>query len=129
MTGSRASATNYQDFWWNAQESGWGLNVLHEGSVLFATLFSYDASGADMWLVASRLDKQADGSFSGPLTRMTGSWFGSSNWGVAAPHETGAMTLRFTSGDNGTLSYRVDTVTVTESIQRHVFGSSVPLCR
>ncbi len=31
-TASRATATNYQDLWWNPAESGWGINVTHQDS-------------------------------------------------------------------------------------------------
>ncbi len=52
-TASRAAATNYQDLWWNAAESGWGVNVTHQDNTLFATLFNYDATGKGLWLVMS----------------------------------------------------------------------------
>jgi hypothetical protein len=35
----------YEGIWWNASESGWGLNVAQQGNVLFATWFTYDTSG------------------------------------------------------------------------------------
>jgi lysyl endopeptidase len=128
-TSSRAAATNYQDFWWNAAEPGWGLNLLHEGSVVFATLFSYDSTGTDMWLVASSLSKQADGSFSGSVFKMAGPSFATMPWRAATPREAGSMTLRFSSGETGVLSYTVDGVPVTKAITRHVFGAAVPVCK
>ena len=53
-TGSRAALTNYQDMWWNPAESGWGVNIVHQNSTLFATLMTYDLAGDDLWLVMSR---------------------------------------------------------------------------
>ncbi|HET7260338.1 MAG TPA: S8 family peptidase, partial [Casimicrobiaceae bacterium] len=44
---------NYQGLWWASpagSESGWGLNVAHQGNVIFATWFTYDASGKALWL-------------------------------------------------------------------------------
>ena len=41
-----SSAPNYQGLWWNAppnSESGWGINLTHQGDVIFATWFTYDA--------------------------------------------------------------------------------------
>ena len=64
-TDSRATATNYQDLSWNPAESGWGINVTHQDSTLFATLFSYDATGKALWLVMSAGQRQADGSLRG----------------------------------------------------------------
>ena len=39
-----AAATNYQDLWWvaNGAESGWGVNLAHQGDNLFASWFTYD---------------------------------------------------------------------------------------
>src|SRR6185436_19431658 len=50
-TGAAASATNFQDLWYVPAESGWGLNVAHQGDILFATWFTYAASGKGRWLV------------------------------------------------------------------------------
>ena len=51
-----AAATNYQDLWWNApagSESGWGLNITHQGNTLFVTWFTYDLDGLPLWLSAT----------------------------------------------------------------------------
>ena len=37
--------TSYEGLWWNSpanSESGWGLNITHQGNILFATWFTYD---------------------------------------------------------------------------------------
>ena len=39
--------------WWNPAENGWGVNFTHQGNILFATLFTYDANRAPLWLVMS----------------------------------------------------------------------------
>lgn len=47
---------NVQGLWWRSpanSESGWGLNLIQQGDVLFATWFTYDTDGRGMWLVAS----------------------------------------------------------------------------
>ena len=31
-------------------ESGWGINVAHQGDVIFTTWFTYDATGKAWWL-------------------------------------------------------------------------------
>ncbi|HEX7327114.1 MAG TPA: S8 family peptidase, partial [Casimicrobiaceae bacterium] len=44
---------NYQGLWWASpatSESGWGLNVAHQGNLIFATWFTYDTSGKALWL-------------------------------------------------------------------------------
>ena len=45
---SMAAVPNYQGLWYNApaeSESGWGINLAHQGDVIFATWFTYDAAG------------------------------------------------------------------------------------
>ena len=128
-TSSRAAATNYQDLWWNPNESGWGLNLTHEGSVIFGTLFTYDFSGHDLWLVAPSLAKQADGSYTGPLYIATGPAFYAQPWTPIHATQVGAMTLRFSSGEFGTLTYTYGSETVTKAIQRQVFSNAVPMCQ
>ncbi len=128
-TSSRAAATNYQDLWWNPQESGWGINLTHQGNIIFATLFTYDFSRHDLWLVASNLGKQADGSFTGPLYIATGPAFYALPWTPIHATQVGAMTLRFESGELGTLTYTYSAETVTKTIQRQVFGATQPLCQ
>ena len=54
-----ALATNYQDLWWKtpaASESGWGINLNHEGDTIFGTWFTYDLSGLPLWLVVTPPD-------------------------------------------------------------------------
>jgi hypothetical protein len=130
-TGSRASATNYQDLWWNPAESGWGINLTHQGDVIFATLFTYAADGQGLWLVMSAGRRQGDGSYLGELYRTTGPAFNAVPFTPIGPGnitQVGTMRLRFSNGENGTLEYSVDGVNVTKAITRQVFSSPVPLC-
>lgn len=128
-SGSRASLTNYQDLWWNPAESGWGINLTHQGNIIFATLFTYTSSGRDGWMVASNLSRQPDGSFTGPLYVTSGPPFNTQPWRPITSNEVGAMTLRFASGEAGTLNYSVSGTNVSKNIVRQVFGSTVPFCR
>jgi len=130
-TASRASATNYQDLWWNANESGWGVNVTHQDNILFATLFTYDATGRDLWLVLPAGTLQPDGSYLGDLYRTTGPPFNANPFTpINAGNLTivGTMRFRFTNGENGTLTYTYNGTQVTKAITRQVFSSPVPAC-
>lgn len=128
-TNSRGALTNYQDLWWNAQESGWGVNLTHQGSIIFATLFTY-VNGRDKWFVASAMSRQTNGAWTGALYETTGPAF-------SAPHSSSAVTVRevgtitasFTNGTSGTLSYSVNGSSVTKPITRQEFSSPRPLCR
>ena len=125
---NRAGSTNYQDLWWNSAESGWGINVTHQDNTIFATLFTYDSSGRDMWLVMSAGTRQGDGSYSGELYRTSGPAFNTTPFGGVTAQAVGTMRLRFTDGNNGTLTYTYNGVTVTKAIQRQVFSSPVSTC-
>jgi lysyl endopeptidase len=128
-TGSRAGLTNYQDLWFNPSESGWGINFTHQGNLIFATLFNYNNVGRDIWLVASGLARQADGSYFGELYVTGGGPFNSSPWGGFAVVNVGTMSVRFTNGENAVLTYTASNNTVTKNITRQVFGSTVPFCQ
>jgi hypothetical protein len=127
-TDSRASATNYQDLWWNPAESGWGLNVTHQDATLFATLFTYDATGKTLWLVMSAGNRQADGSYAGDLFQTAGPAFNASPFTGVTATAVGTMRLAFSDGNNGTLTYTYNGTTVTKAITRQLFSSPVPAC-
>ena len=120
-------AENYTALWWNAAESGWGLNVNHQGNILFATLFTYNANGTPVWLVMSRGDRQADGSYTGALYRATGPAFNANPWTAITPTQVGTMTLAFAGEEAGTLTYTFNNVTVTKAITRQNFKAP-PSC-
>lgn len=128
---SRASSTNYQDLWWNPNESGWGINITHQDDTLFATLFTYDATGNGLWLVMSAGTRQPDGSYSGTLYRTTGPSFDSNPFIPIDSSDltpVGTMRLAFTDGVTGTVDYTYNGVQVVKPITRQVFSSPVPAC-
>jgi len=129
-TGSRANSVNYQDMWWNPQESGWGINISHQGTIVFAVLFIYGTNNRDWWLVGPNLAKQTTGEiFSGALYSVTGPVYSAQPWTPIAATEVGTMVLQFVNGETARLTYTVNGVSVTKTIQREVFGTVVPLCR
>jgi hypothetical protein len=116
---------NYTSLWYNApaeSEPGWGININHQGNILFATLFTYDFDGSGMWLVMSRGERQADGSFAGALHRTTGPAFNAVPWGTIGATQVGTMRLRFSGPDVATLSYTYNGVPVTKTITKQNFG-------
>lgn len=127
--GPRAGVFNYQDLWWNPAESGWGINMAQQGTVIFATLFTYAPGGRDLWIVAPGLRRQNDASYTGAIYTTRGPRFDASPWTPIEANEVGTMTLRFVSGDRGTLSYTYNGTTVNKAIQRQVFGAAAPACQ
>jgi hypothetical protein len=125
-----ALPVNHTGLWWDFEESGWGVNFAHQGDVLFATLFVYDASGAPMWLVMSGGAKQSGDVFSGELYRTTGPAFDANPFApltLANVTRVGTMTARF-AGDTAELSYSVNGRAVAKRIKKQVFGAAAADC-
>lgn len=129
---SQPSGVNYTALWWNPAESGWGINLNHQGSIVFATLFTYDSTGRPMWLFMSNGAKQAGSeSYSGQLYRATGPVFYASPFTPitsANLSEVGTMSITFASANSATLTYTVNGTPVTKQIQKQVYGSRAANC-
>jgi hypothetical protein len=133
INGGPANPLNYQGLWWRSpanSESGWGINITHQGDTLFATWFTYDTDGSGMWLVMSNGAKASDGSYSGTLYRTTGPAFNASPWNPASVVATsvGTATFSFGTADTGTFTYTVNGLTQSKPIVREVFASPAPTC-
>jgi YVTN family beta-propeller protein len=121
---------NYQGLWWNPAESGWGVHLVQQGNILFATWFTYDTDGSGMWLVMSNGVNTAPSTYSGALHRTTGPSFDSIPWRPSEVTSTpvGTATFAFTSPDRGTFTYTVNGVTQSKTITPLAFSSPMPNC-
>jgi hypothetical protein len=131
--GTAGTSLHYQDLWYAApaeSESGWGVNITQQGDVLFATWFTYDASGRGMWVVGPRLERAGAGTYAGPLYRTTGPAFSANPWNPSAVVATqvGNATFTFTGSNSGTFAYSVGAVTQSKSIVRQVYDSPATVC-
>ncbi len=126
-----ALATNYQDLWWVAlgAESGWGLNLTHQGSNIFATWFTYDSDGTPLWLSAT-LQQGTGNVYGGALIRTAGPAFNAVPFDPTKVTRTtvGNVTLAFTDGNNARFDYTVNGITQTKTITRQVFVSPGTVC-
>ena len=121
-------SSNYQGLWWNApanSESGWGLNLAHQGDTIFASWFTYDTSGKGWWLVAT-MNKTGD-TYGGDLYTVSGARFDAFNAADVKSAKVGVATLAFTDANNGTFNYVIGAVNQTKSITREAFGT-IPTC-
>jgi len=130
-----AIPANYQGLWWAApagSESGWGINFAHQGDTIFASWFTYDATGKGLWLVMTAL-KTANGVYSGTFYRLSGPPFNSTPFpplgspGGAMATAIGSGTLTFSDANNGSFAYTVNGISQAKSITRQIFGA-VPAC-
>jgi len=127
-----AATTNYQDLWWKSpagSESGWGINLTHQGDRIFATWFTYDRDRSPMWLFATA-DKTAMGMYSGTLYRTRGPPFNAVPFDPTKVISTavGSAMFAFRDGNNATFTSTVDGVTQNKAITRQVFRAPGTAC-
>jgi hypothetical protein len=118
-----AHATSYQDLWWNSAESGWGLNVLHQGDTLVATWFIYDGDRKPMWLLGV-LDKAGAASYAGTVYRYTGPGYSLAAFDPKQVTETavGTAQLNFADPTHGSLTYAVNGTIVAKNVTRQTYA-------
>jgi lysyl endopeptidase len=125
VSSSFSTATqNYSDIWYTTGEDGWGIQINHQGNILFAAVYTYDVDGTGLWLIMSRGDLQPDGSYLGGFYRVTGPPFNAQPWvGAVTPTQVGTMRLRFTGANSGQLTYSVNGITVNKTLSRLRFST------
>jgi predicted dienelactone hydrolase len=128
-----ARATNYQGLWWNAppgSEAGWGINLAHEGDIIFATWFTYDMAGVPLWLVAT-MPVDASGTYTGTLYRLTGPPYSAVPFDstLVKVFSVGTARLTFASGVQALFEYTVDGLSQSKTITREVLRAPGTLCQ
>jgi hypothetical protein len=119
------SSTDYTDLWYLPAESGWGVNVIQQGDVVFATFFVYGADGSARWFVMpdgrSVASSPGQNTFTGGLFQTQGTFYGSPWGGPTLNATVGSATFVFNSPTTGTLTYSVNGVNVTKTISRQTW--------
>jgi hypothetical protein len=133
LASATSATTDYSDLWWNPSESGWGVNVTQQDTVLFATFFVYGSNGAPTWFVAPDVELtgsvQINGAsptpvFQGTLYQTTGPYFGTAfNPASVTSRVVGTITFTTTGASTATVSYSVDGTTVTKAVERQTWRS------
>jgi hypothetical protein len=111
---------DFTDLWYNPNEAGWGINLIHQYNTIFATMFVYEGDRSPHWFVADNMSGSGM-SYSGSLLQTSGpaynaAWTG----GVTAPG-VGSISVTFSTLNTGTLTYTVNGQTFTKAIQRQTF--------
>jgi len=116
------STSEITDMWWNPDESGWGVNVVLQNDVAFLTFFVYDAAMNPVWYTSSARFDTSTFAFTGDLSATKGPWFGgpfsTSNVTV---RKAGTVSFVLTDLNRATLTYTVDGVTATRTVQRQTW--------
>ena len=126
-------AYNYQDLWWAApagSESGWGIDLAHQGDTIFATWFTYGADRSPLWLAVTA-PRTASGAYTGTLYQTSGPPFNVVPFDPAKVVATavGSATFTFTDGNNGTFAYTVNGETQSKAITRQIFVAPGTVCQ
>lgn len=126
---------DYSDLWWNAAESGWGMNVIHQDTILFITLFIYGADRKPTWYVASDVgyvgtNASGDDTYRGELYLTSGSPFNAVPFDAASTTRSSVGSITFTglAAGGANVSYTVNGVSngpVTKSTARVTWRNNV----
>lgn len=120
------NSSEITDMWWNPAESGWGANIILQNDVAFMTFFVYDAAQNPVWYTSDIHFQGSDGSgalvWTGILYATRGPWFGGSfpPANVSA-RQAGAVSFVLSGLNQATLTYTVDGITVSKSVQRQTW--------
>jgi hypothetical protein len=111
--------TDQSDLWYILAESGWGMQLVQRGTVIFATLFVYGPSGAPTWYVAT-MNYTSNLTWTGDLYATTGPYFATAPFNPAnvIPTKVGTMTWAAQNVANGMLTYVVNGTTVVKNVTR-----------
>ncbi len=122
-----SAASPLTGLWWNANESGWGATLTQQSSIMFVTMFVYDAAGIPTWYTVSCTISGA--ACSGDMLRFKGGATPTMPWSGSGLNFTkvGTMSLTFSSNDTGAMSYTIDGLASARQITRQIFGPPAPI--
>jgi hypothetical protein len=123
-----STSTDYSALWWNASESGWGMNVMQEEQVLFITLFIYGSTGAPTWYSAIASFASANGAgdrtYDGDLYSTTGTPFSTApfNPGATMAQRVGSIEFIGRADGTATVQYTAGSTTVSKTVVRQTWA-------
>jgi len=120
------SSSEITDMWWNPAESGWGVNVILQNDIAFLTFFLYDAAQNPIWYTSDvhyqGLNAAGALLWTGNLYVTKGPWFGGPyNPSTVTVRQVGTVSFTSASLGQATLTYSIDGVTVTKSLERQTW--------
>jgi cytochrome c553 len=118
-----APTLDYSDLWFNADESGWGFNIIqHSTNQIFGVMYTYDANRKPQWFVLPGGSWTSSTKFTGNWYRVTGPAFnGSFDATKVKVTQVGTAELSFSDASHGTLSFSVNGVVTSKNLTRQPF--------
>ena len=113
---------DYTDLWYNANESGWGLNLVqHASNQVFGVIYTYEAPNRPIWYVMPGGAWTTATIFTGNLYQVSATAGNAATFKQGPVTQVGTATLAFTDANNASFTYTVNNTQVTKSIQRQPF--------
>lgn len=120
---ANAPIFNWTDLWWNASESGWGINITIKNDQFFAAWFVYDAAGKPTWYtLQGGAWVNIGGCYQGPIMKTSASASGGV-LGLSNVNTTnvGSGIVCFYGYDTAEFQYTVEGMFNTKQIVRQPF--------
>lgn len=120
------NSSEITDMWWNPAEAGWGVNIVLQNNVAFMTFFVYDAVENPVWYTSDVHFQGNNGGalvWAGNLYATKGPWFGGPFASNVTTRPAGTVTFTLLTLNQAALTYSVDGVTVTKSVQRQTWSN------
>ncbi len=111
------------DMWWGGNEqNGWGMNISHQGSVLFPVWYTYDEAGKATWYTMPG-GRWNGATYTGDLYYSTSSaWLGVPyDVRLFAPTKVGQISIAFIDENTATVTFNVNGVVRTGTISRQPY--------
>jgi hypothetical protein len=112
--------------WWAGKaEDGWGMSITQHGIIQFIVIYAYDSAGKPLWYVIPGGSwNAAQTAFTGDVYLPTSSPFNAYNKAQFKINASvGTATVTYTGSGTGTLSYTINGISATKSIQRQLFAT------
>jgi hypothetical protein len=121
-----AFSTDNSDIYNAANESGWAVELVQRGDVIFATIYTYDANKNPIFYSASLFfggtDASGNAIWVGDLYVTTGPWFGGPfDPSKVVYRKVGTMNYVPQFTESGVVSFTIDGVAVSKQISRVTF--------
>lgn len=120
---------NLTAIWYDQSEAGYGVNVVHQGSILFVAWYTYGSDGKLLWLI-SAATRQADGRYVGPISTFTGQSFSQISNAQAWIATNSVGEARLAIGPDGKLDfgYTVNNISQSKRLEKLALVANPPTC-
>ena len=126
VSAAASGPLDYTDMWWvGTSENGWGVSITQHGMVQFIVLYVYDANGKPVWFVMPGGSWNANQTaYTGALYQPTSSPFSAYDATQFKPGASvGTATFTYTSATAATLTYTINGISGSKSIQRQAYAT------